>query len=193
MEQEDDFTLQLLRVSDEYEAGDYSFRDEKPMISGNDRGRAQLRFENVKLRRGELYVAEFTFYSTNCSYWVYNPFFGGLISSPGQLAIYDAEKKYVGELKYDTISHRSPSDADWVYLYAGGYIGTKIGFRAGYLPGTEFCHMGNLLPAGRYYIQVILYKAFLTHKDRYFRGDFSITFDRSELCRSNAVEVELID
>jgi hypothetical protein len=193
MEQEDDFTLQLLQVSDGYEVGDHSFRDAKPMISGNDRGRAELRLENVELRRGEHYVAEFTFYSTNCSYWVYNPFFGGLTPSPGQLAIYDAEKRYLGELKYDTSSHRGPSDADWVYLCAGAYLGTKIGFGAGYLPGPEFSHMGNLLPAGRYYIQVILYQAFLTHKDIYFRGDFYKTFDKSELCRSNAVEVELID
>ena len=166
------------------------------MISGNDKGRVELRLEKLRLRRGELYDAQFIFYNTNSSYWVYNPFFNRLILLPGQLAIYDADKKYVGELKFDTGSQRSPGDTDWVFLWGGSHIGTRIGFRAGYLPGTKYWNMNNLLPAGRYYVQLILYKAFLTVNPRYLAGekiDFYKTFDQSELCRSSAIEVELVD
>jgi hypothetical protein len=174
----------------------YSFHDETPMISGNDKGRVELRLEKLRLRRGELYDAQFTFYNTNSNYWVYNPSFNRLILLPGQLTIYDADKKYIGDLKFDTVSQRSPGDTDWVYLWSGSHIGAKIGFRAGYLPGTKYWNMENLLPAGRYYIQLILYKAFLSIKPKFLVGekiDFYKTFDRSELCRSSAIEVELID
>jgi hypothetical protein len=197
MEQEDDIDIYLALVPDEseYDGDGYSFRDEKPMISGNDMGRAELRLESVKLRRGEHYVAEYTFYVTNCSYCVYNPFFTGLIPEPGQLAIYDADKQYVGEWKYGAFSQRSPGATDFVFLGAGSHIGTKIGFMAGYLPEGQFIFKGNLLPAGKYYMQMILYRAFLTHPG-YLNDekiDFCKTFDRSVLCRSNVIEIELID
>src|SRR5262245_60800383 len=194
-EQEDDIALHLVVEPDEYDGVGYSFGDEKPMVSGNDRGRAELRLETVKLRRGEDYVAEYTFYVTNCSYCVYNPFFSGLIPEPGQLAIYDADKKYVGEWKYNAFSQRSPGATDFVFLGAGSHIGTKIGFKAGYLSEGPRAIKGYLLPAGKYYIQMILYRAFLAHpgylKDE--KIDFCKTFDRSVLCRSNAIEIELID
>jgi hypothetical protein len=194
-EQEGDIDFYLVVESHEIDESGYPFRDEKPMVSGNDRGRAELRLETVKLRRGEHYTAEYTFYSANCSYWVYDPFFYPRIYLPGQLAIYDVDRNYVGEMRYRNFPGTRPSANDFVYLLAGSHIGTKIGFVAGNLSDPEFCHLNNHLPAGKYYIQLILYRAFLTSpeylKDE--RIDFYKKFGRSVLCRSNAVEIELID
>lgn len=166
------------------------------MSSGNEKGQIELKCDQVKMRRGEHYSVQYTFYSTNGSYWIYNPFFLAKKPPPGQLAIYDEKKRYIGALGFDISSQQGIDETDWVFLWGGSHIGTKIGFRCGYLPGTKYGVRNNLLPAGKYYIQLILYKAFLTTNPKYLSGakvDFYKTFDRAELCRSNAIEVELVD
>jgi hypothetical protein len=150
-----------------------------------------------RLRRGERYAFEYTFYNTGGGYWVYNCFFNRLVALPGQLAIYDSKKEYVGDLiQFEGGSQKGLGDDDWLFLYGGSHVGTGIGFTAGYVPMTKYGSTSNLLPAGQYYVQLILYKAFLTPNLSRIVGDkpdFYKTFDRSEAVRSNAVRVEIVD
>ncbi len=174
-----------------------SFRDAKPVLAGDDRGKAELKLGSNKLQRGELFAVEYTFYNTNSNHSVYNPFFNRLKPLPGQLAIYDASKRYLGDLiKYEGGSQALIGDSDWVFLSEGSHIGSRIGFRAGYVPMTKHGSMGELLPVGKYYIQLILYKVFLSANPGRVEGnqpDFYKTFDKSELCRSNLIEISLVD
>ena len=176
----------------------YKFHEATPLnLSSGERGYAKLSFDDGKPRRGERYIVEYSFYNTSGSYWVYNCFFNRLIPLPGQLAIYDSNKEYIGDLlRFEGGSQKGVADGDWLFLYGGSHVGTNIGFRAGYVPLTKFGSMGSLLPAGRYYIQLILYKAFLSTNPSHLLGDkpdFYKTFDRSEVIRSNAIQIEIID
>ena len=176
----------------------YKFHEATPLsLPSGERGYAKLSFDEGKPRRGERYNVEYSFYNTNGSYWVYNCFLNRLIPSPGQLAIYDSNKEYIGDLlRFEGGSQRGVGNGDWLFLYGGSHVGTSIGFRAGYVPLTKFGSMGSLLPAGRYYIQLILYKAFLSTNPSHLIGDkpdFYKTFDRSEVIRSNAIQIEIID
>ena len=61
---------------------------------------------------------------------------------------------------------------------------------------TAYNSEGNWLPTGEYYIQLILYKAFLSPNPYRLLGekiDFYKTFDRAELCRSNVLKVQLVN
>lgn len=176
----------------------YKFHEATPLnLSSGERGYAKLSLDERKLPRGEISAVQYTFYNTNGSFWVYNGFFNALIPLPGQLAIYDSNKEYIGDLiRREGGSRRGPGDADWLFLYGGSLVGTNIGFRTGYVPGTKYGSMGNLLPAGRYYLQLVLYKAFLSTNPSHLLGDkpdFYKTFDRSEGMRSNAIQIEIVD
>jgi hypothetical protein len=176
----------------------YKFHEALPLnLSSGERGYAKLSLDDGKLRRGERYVVEYTFHNTNGSYWVYNCFFNRLIPLPGQLAIYDSNKEYLGDLlRFEGGSQKGVGDGDWLFLYGGSHVGMKLEFRAGYVPLTKYGSMGNLLPPGRYYIQLILYQAFLSTNPSRLRGDkpdFYKTFDRSAVIRSNAIQIEVVD
>lgn len=173
-------------------------REEMPFkLSSGESGYAKIEIKRRRLRRGELYAVKYTFYNTGAAYRVYNCFFNRLIPLPGQLAIYDSNKEYVGDLiRFEGGSQRRVEDDDWLLLYGGSHVGANIGFRAGYVPQTKYWNMENLLPAGRYFIQLILYKAFLSPNPYRLIGeklDFYKTFDRSEVIRSNVIEVEMVD
>ena len=166
----------------------FPFREGYPFANGGDKGRVAIEMEDQRLKRDETYWAEYTFYA-NGSYDVYNWQFVGLLPLPGQLAVYDEKKEYVGDLLYWAGgSQRSASDADWTFLYGGSRVGCSLEVRFGRMP--------KKLPAGVYYIQLILYKAFISPNPRRIVGepvDFYKTFDRSELCRSNTIKLEVID
>lgn len=176
----------------------YKFHAATPLnLSSGERGYAKLSLDDLKPRRGERYAVQYTFYNTSGSYWVYNCFFNRLIPLPGQLAIYDSNKEYIGDLlRREGGSQKGIEDGDWLFLYGGSHVGASVGFRAGYVPMTKYGSMHNLLPAGRYYIQLILYKAFLSPNPSHLLGDrpdFYQTFDRSEVIRSNTIQIEIVD
>lgn len=176
----------------------YKFREATSLsLSSGESGYAKLTLDEGRLRRGERYAVDYSFRNTNGSYWVYNCFFNRLVPLPGELAIYDSNKEYIGDLiRFEGGSRKGVSDADWLFLYGGSHVGTGIGFRAGYVPLTKFGSMGSLLPPGRYYIQLILYKAFLSTNPSHLVGDkpdFYKTFDRSEAIRSNVIQIEMIE
>jgi hypothetical protein len=82
---------------------------------------------------------------------------------PGQLVIYDENKKYIGDLiGWSGGSRSGVSDDDWTFLYGETFLGKPMGFRAGLVPNTKYDSLGNLLPQGTYYIQLLLYRAFLS-------------------------------
>jgi hypothetical protein len=192
------FALFLLVGSPLSEAGQevYRFREANPLSqTSGEMGYAKLNIDEPQLHRGERYSVEYTFYNTRGSYWLYNWAFNGLVPLPGQLAIYDSKKEYIGDLlRFVGGSRRTVGDNDWVFLHEGSHLGRRIELTAGYVPGTPYDSMRNLLPAGHYYIQLILYRAFLSPNPTHLEGDkpdFYKTFDRSELLRSNAIEIDI--
>ena len=166
-----------------------TFRDQSEFASGSERGKVILKLENRALSRSAIYQAEYTFYVTNSSYSVYNWQFNPLTPLPGQLALYNEKKEYLGDLlRRDWGSQSLVTDKDWTFLFGGSHVGSKLGMR---LSGIE-----QSLPAGKYLIQLILYKAFIAANPFRVEGqpiDFYNNFDKTELCRSNAIEVEIID
>jgi hypothetical protein len=87
-------------------------------------------------------------------------------------------------------------DDDWIMLYGETHLGKPLEFRAGLVPHTKNDSMRNLLPTGTYYLQLIMYRAFLAPNPFRTVGekiDFYKSFDRSELCRSNAIQIEIVD
>jgi len=170
----------------------YAFHEEP---AGHDS--VQISIENPKLQRGQWYSIEYCFHAWKGGNEVYNGFFEMLRTHPGQLAVYDADRKYLGDAINDNMhgSHIGTSSGDWFYLREGNYIGAKISFMLG---GS-----GNVpieLPPGKYYLQLILYKAFFsippasdgpmpTMSDAYS----SSGFNRYPAARSNVLEVELSD
>ena len=175
----------------------FQYGDKRDFAVGSDKGEVSIKLDDPILERGESYSVEYTFHVTNSSYDVYNWQFISLIPLPGQLAIYDANKKYIGDLiAFTQGSRRGVSDDDWIFLYGGTRVGRVLGFRAGSVPMTAYNSEGNWLPTGEYYIQLILYKAFLSPNPYRLLGekiDFYKTFDRAELCRSNVLKVQLVN
>jgi hypothetical protein len=69
------------------------------------------------------------------------------------------------------------------------FLGTSLGFRAGFVPNT----VNGLLPPGTYYLQLVLYRAFLSPIPSMTGGapiDRSHRFD--ELCRSNVITINIV-
>jgi len=177
----------------------FPFREETRLsLSSGEAGYTKLTLKEPQLRRGELSSVDYTFYNTNGSYWVYNWDFMRLVPLPGQLAIYDSSKQYIGDLiQWEGGSRKGVGDSDWLFLYGGSHVGTAIPFRVGYVPMTKYGSMNSLLPAGQYFIQLILYKAFLSDNPSRIEGDnkpdFYKTFDRSAAIRSNVISIEVFD
>jgi hypothetical protein len=174
------------------------FRDEtKLKFSSGESCYAKLALEKAALRRGEAYAVEYTFYNACGVYWIYNFSFNGLLRQPGKLAIYDADKKYIGDLiDFEVGSRRGENHSDWVYFAQGTQISSKIRFKAGYVPLTKYGLLGELLPSGRYYVQLILYKAFFSDNPNNLGDDKPSSnkkFDKSEAIRSNAIEIQIVN
>lgn len=184
--------LLIILVSSSGFAQSFKFADEHPFKLSDNQGRIEIALDQTVLQRGEQYAVNYKFTNTNSSYPIYNWQFMRLIPLPGQLAIYDADKKYIGDLiAFECCSQSSARLADWTYLYGGSYVGASLGFHAGYVPMTKYGSTSNLLPPGQYYIQLIMYKAFVSERSSLTEEvlkDFRQNFDRSELCRSNEIK-----
>lgn len=175
----------------------FPYREEHDFALGSDKGQVSIKLDQTVLRRGETYRVQYTFDELNSSFAVYNWQFIRLKPLPGQLAIYDANKQYIGDLiAFSGGSQAGITDDDWTFLYGESHLGKPLGFRAGLVPNTRYDSIKNLLPTGTYYIQLIMYKAFLSPNPFRVEGeriDFYKTFDRSELCRSNAIKIEIVN
>jgi hypothetical protein len=177
-------------------AQSFEFSAEHPFKLGNSQGKVEISLDESRLRRGERYRVNYKFTNINISYPVYNWQFTRLIPAPGQLALYDADKRYIGDLIADVGGSRVRVTLnDWTYLHGGSYVGTSLSFTAGSVPRTKYWSARNPLPPGQYYIQLIMYKLFMSERPYLTEEvltDFRQNFDRSELCRSNAVAVKLV-
>jgi hypothetical protein len=171
---------------------------------GSDKGEVTIAMDNTILTLGKLYSIDYSFHVTNSSYRVYNWQFIRLKPLPGQLAIYDSEKRYIGDLSAFTEgSQAGVSDDDWTFLYEGARVGTSLSFRAGIVPNTKYYATGKQLPPGDYYVQLVIYKAYISTNPFRLEGDpilvqgektnFYKNFNRAELCRSNALTVRLVN
>lgn len=172
---------------------DYPFK-EKYSFDGSDCDlEAEIEPDNSNIKAGKKFSVKYTInVSVYCP--LYNPFFNPLIPPPGQLAIYDENKKYVMNLMNRMGgSRRSPSRGDWVFMY-GGFIGSKRSFVAG---DSFFGRSTNLLREGTYYLQMIFYRSFYSTpwEDILPEQDVSYfykTYDTSEFFRSNAVKINIV-
>jgi hypothetical protein len=178
-------------------AQSFAYQEKSGFAERSNSGEVSVESQDRAFRRGEMVHLKYTFHSINSSYNVYNWQFNGLIPLPGQLAIYDAEKQYIGDLMAITSgSRKTITDDDWTFLYGETWLSKPLGFRAGFVPGTKYDHIENPIPLGTYYIQLILYRAFVSPNPFRTVGekwDFYETFDRSALCRSNALKIEIVD
>jgi hypothetical protein len=161
------------------------YREKSKLMSADEAAEVTIEIANTTLRRNGNYTAKYTFRALN-SYRVFNWQFIGLMPLPGQLVIYDKDKKYIGDLIAFTEGSRVSGSGDPTFLYEGSSVGRPLNFRAGYVPHTLNNSGSTLVPAGTYYIQLVLYRAFLTG------GNWG-RIDTSEQYRSNTIKVELVD
>ena len=164
-------------------AQDFSFRVEYPCKVFDHEGRLEISLKESSLRVGQSYAVRYTLTNITIPYPVYNWQFDSFKPLPGQLALYDAEKRYVKDLLARTFFSRQPVNLfDWSYLHGGSSVSAPLGFRAD-------------LPVGTFYIQLIMYKAFISERpylEEVVMEDFRTHFDKGELCRSNVIKVEII-
>lgn len=131
---------------------------------------------------------------------VFNPFFNPLLPLPASVAVYDADHRYLGNcVELPVGSRRRAGPDDRVQIWPGGYAGARLRRPAGALPSGQ---PGKPLPPGKYYVQAIFYSGFVTFGEAadgdegpavaHAFADPEINFDRSELFRSNVVEIELL-
>jgi len=157
-------------------------------LSGGEQGHATITMKQPRLRLGETSSVNYTFYNTRSSYWVYNWNFISLVPLPGQLAIYDAEKRYLGDLiRFTGGSRTLVGSNNWLFLNEGSHVGTSIRFTVGYIPGAR-----NRLPPGRYFIQLILAGAFFSNPQQ-VRWDSKAAILNSEAIRSNVIAIEVVE
>jgi hypothetical protein len=159
-------------------------------LSGGEQGHATLTTKQTRLHLGETSSVDYTFYNTRSSYWVYNWNFIRLVPLPGKLAIYDAEKRYLGDLiRFTSGSRTTVGSNNWLFLYEGSHVGTSINFKVGYIYGDR---VRNRLTPGRYFIQLILSEAFFSNPQQ-VRWDSKAAFLNTEAIRSNVIAIEIVE
>jgi len=173
------------------------FREQVNLESGSYKGYAELVVKDPVLRRGQQFIIQISFHNTGGGAYFFNPFFNRLIDLPAQLAIFDSQKEYIGNLLYwEGGSRRTPGRNDWTFIW-NGFVGTNIERMAGYVPGTNYGSTGSLLPPGTYYIQMIYYGVFLRPYHEELKYEQQIdewkASDKKELFRSNVINVDLVD
>jgi hypothetical protein len=109
---------------------------------------------------------------------------------PGQLALFDAEKRYLGDLiRFNGGSRTTVGRDNWVLLREGSHVGTSIDFRVGYIPG--YGASNRILP-GRYFIQLILSDAFFSIPQQ-VQWDSKQDLLNTEAVRSNVIAIEIVE
>jgi hypothetical protein len=165
----------------------FPYREKTDVDDASRKAEVTIEIAEKVLRQNETYTIKYTFHALN-SYEVYNWQFNQLLPLPGQLVIYDENMRYMGDLiAFSGGSRRMVSDTDWTFLWGGSFVGTTLSFRAGNVPNNPGT---GLLSPGTYYIQLVLYRAFLS--PRLDPPTFHDKFDTSELFRSNAIRVTIV-
>jgi len=171
------------------------FREQVNLDFGTYRGQAELQVETPTLIRGKTFTCRVTFNNSREGRYFYNPFFNNWIDLPAQLAVFDRNREYIGNLFWQADLKMARGPEDWVYV-GKGFVGTSFKMIAGHVPGTRYEKSKELLPKGSYYLQMIYYGVFLHPRhelDSKQERDKWDELDNKEMFRSNLVKVELTD
>jgi hypothetical protein len=147
--------------------------------------------------RGTPYSIEIEFHNAGEGKQFYNVFFNRGVPLAAQLAIFNSEKEYLGDLLYrEKISRKSIDASDWTFLPSGSYVGIKLDLMGANIFNPKYGDKVHLLEAGTYYIQMIFYRAFVwpnlfgVDKEK---TDLYKNFDKQELFRSNVIRIQFVD
>jgi len=181
----------------------FPFVEKHDLDSGSFRGYSTLSVENPTVQSGKSFPIDIRFFNNSGGSYFYNPFFDGLIPLPAQLAIYDSQKIYLGDLIADEGgSQKVGSEDEWIYIPSLCYVGMKAKVSTSHLWIVSKTNSIPNVPPGEYYVQLIFYKGFVsanpapmlfsTSQDRRrWLLDFYKNFDRTELFRSNPVKITI--
>lgn len=173
---------------------DRPFKPEASVAEGGGViGRATLTLRTPRVGPGATAAADLRFEYVGGGGSVFNPFFSMHWPYPGELAVYDAGKKYLVDCLPVPRSEMPAGAGSHVRLGGeGDAVSCVLKFRVASRDGRD-------LPPGKYYLQVIYYRAFTSFQppDRTHAAPGGLAhaydgFDRSELFRSNVVEIELL-
>jgi hypothetical protein len=195
--------LALIFVASVTTAGDaITIRSQRDLSAGAHKGQSTISLKTQKVVTGEPFELEVRFWSGGGVYF-YNPFFNSLIPPPARLAIFGADKVYIGDMLHrDGGSRRLPAPPDWTIIPGNCYVGTTLKMQAGHVPGTQYAYRGNELPAGKYYLQMIYHGRFASAPPVTDAGPditpenlakWKQLFTEGDLFRSNIVELELVE
>ncbi len=172
--------------------GEVSLKPERPLKEGALTGRATLSIDNRSVRFGDKIRIKVRFQSKSGGTF-YNPDFNGLISPSAQLALFDENKQFKGDLLSKLSgSQRFESTGDWQYVRPKGSIESEIDRT---IPAKSL-NYGELAP-GNYYLQLIYNGLFTFPSPRHFgpltQGERQtmMQIEESDLFRSNVVEFTL--
>lgn len=176
---------------------DFPFVEKHDLNAGDAHGYVTISADNPVIKAGERVSLEVRLVNTGMGRDFFNPYFKPLIGAPAQIALYDGNRRYLGNLlSWVSGSAASFSWDDFTFIPGGG---TYIGFRMLVKPN----YVMRPLPPGDYYLQFIYYKAFIAldppwaysdpdvNAKRQRINEFKAHFDCGELFRSNPVKITI--
>lgn len=127
--------------------------EERPIVEGTYAGHARLSVNSFRHRATNHIEVEIQFHATGGALKVFNPFFDDLSIQPASLALFDAQKNYMGDLLVrQSGSHRGPHADEWMTIPKAGYVGVSKQVAA---------VIGNQpLRPGKYFLQLIYSRLF---------------------------------
>ena len=186
--------VQTLRGEEEFR-----FVEKHDLGVGSYKSYATLKAEQPSVQIGKFLTVDISFFNTSGGDYFYNPFFCRLIPLPAQLALYDSQKKYVGDLiEWLDGSQRPVLSSDWTFVYGDSHVGTKIR-----IPIPEMRVSGFKMVPGDYFVQMIFYNSFTAlnparivstppRDENAWLEEFYKKFDRRELFRSNPIKITVV-
>lgn len=174
----------------------FPFIERHDLDAGTALGYSTLSIDNPVIEAGKSISMEVHFLNQGMGRDFLNPFFLQRNSNPGQIALYDGDHNYIGDLlMFHSGSAILSSFDQWTFIPNGGSVGMTLQVRLFY-PGKQ-------LQPGNYYLQLIYYRAFIALNPPWSETDpelaskrerlkeFEAHFDRSELFRSNPVKITI--
>lgn len=185
----------LISIQTLFSQKQYSFSENLSNDTGNIDLEIKLEIAENELKSNKRYNVKYSIHNKNTSFYVYNPFFNGLIQYPAQLVIYDADKKYIADLIQHTGgSRKGIGNEDFVYLLHDSVVGGRLSFIAGKTAwGQEIPSSKN----NKYFLQMVFHKGFLfapstlVLKNKKYQPYFYVHFFDTECCRSNILEIKI--
>lgn len=176
------------------------FIEKKDMDSNGSH--ATLSLENTTVKLEELFAVNVCFYNQSGSELAFfNPYFNGLLSSPAQLAVFDSQKKYVGDLiQFIGGSQAMMTPKDWVLIPQSGFVSTSLKVKLHRVVSAVIpFELSKAVPPGDYYLQMIYSKTFIldvipSPEDKAASEEWERKFRGSgvELFRSNPVKITVV-